>query len=224
MLHLPKRYPRVERDLIVEVHDDENAHLWAISYADFLMALLSFFIVFFSMDEGEQGKVMLMLTKELSQSNDKANLKSDGYSNKMLPEVKTAVLVNALKDFPLQIKSDDRVLSLHFPENIFTSGNYQIAKADSVIIDSVLQKLVPYKDKIKISFEGHTDDIPSHRRIQSLVVDNFLLSSLRASTTLLRARDAGFDEKTLFIKASSSHTRNSRSVSMHIFVNAGDAP
>lgn len=219
-----KRYPRVERDTIIEVHDDENAHLWAISYADFLMALLSFFILFFSMDESGQGKIMLLLTKEFSQSGAQTSQKLNGHTDSSLKKVKTSLLVNALKDFQLQIKSDDKSLSIDFPENIFERGSYKITKDESTLLKRVLEKLLPYQNQIKISFEGHTDDTPSQRRIQSLVVDNFLLSSLRASATLFEARELGFNEKQLFIQASSSHARNSRSVSLHIFVNAEGAP
>lgn len=224
MQQLSKRYPRVERDESIEVHDDENAHLWAISYADFLMALLSFFILFFSMDENGQGKIMLLLTKEFSQSGAQISQKLDGNTDSSLKKVKTSLLVNALKDFQLQVKSDDQSLTIDFPENIFERGGYKIAKEDSALLKKVLEKLLPYQNQIKISFEGHTDDTPSQRRVQSLVVDNFLLSSLRASTTLFKARELGFDEKQLFIQASSSHARNSRSVSIHVFVNAEGSP
>lgn len=58
---------RIERDAEeISVHEDENAHLWAVSYSDFLMALLAFFILFFSIDPVEKDKLILNLAKDFS--------------------------------------------------------------------------------------------------------------------------------------------------------------
>lgn len=47
------RLPRVERT-DDEFHVEEGGELWAVSYADFLMVLLSFFVIFYSSDKNNQ--------------------------------------------------------------------------------------------------------------------------------------------------------------------------
>ena len=51
------RLPRVERARAIHL-EDETSHLWAVSYADFLMVLLSFFIIFFSLDKKTKDSVI----------------------------------------------------------------------------------------------------------------------------------------------------------------------
>ncbi|RYZ61654.1 MAG: hypothetical protein EOP09_19695, partial [Proteobacteria bacterium] len=63
-----KRYARVERDEVSGVHEDENQHLWAVSYSDFLMALLAFFILFFSTETPERQKLILELAGQFKGS------------------------------------------------------------------------------------------------------------------------------------------------------------
>ena len=70
-----KLLARVERDDEVTFHEDENAHLWAVSYSDFLMALLAFFILFFSMDDTKKDQLILNLAQEFST---KANMETGG--------------------------------------------------------------------------------------------------------------------------------------------------
>lgn len=209
-----KRYPRIDRDVSIDVHEDENANLWAISYADFLMALLSFFILFFSLDNSGQDKIIQLLNKEFSES------KQNNYSRQqsLAETTNTSDLFKALNNLPIKVQKTSSKLSIDFPDNIFPVGKHVTDAKNNEFIKTVLQKLLPYKEKINIYFEGHADTTPSHRKIQSIVVDNFVLSSLRAATALSAAKDLGYDEKTLFIQAASSHQRNSRSLSLHIFL------
>ena len=53
---------RVERPNLPQVQDD-STHLWAVSYADFLMVLLCFFILFFSVD-GPKGECYAVHRRE----------------------------------------------------------------------------------------------------------------------------------------------------------------
>lgn len=219
-----KRYPRIERDETIEVQEDENSHMWAVSYADFLMALLSFFILFFSIDEKSQNQLFMQLTKEFSDVAEKKagfgdlqNGRSISSKNSEL-QLDSMSLQEALKNLDVETHVDKNKFVVDFPKNFFGNGDYQIAAEQRKLVDLVLGKIKPFQKDIKIYFEGHTDDRPSHKKMNTLVVDNFLLSSLRASTALLAAKDNGFEEKNMYIQAASSHKRNTRSLSMHVLI------
>lgn len=53
----PRANYRIERSTTVEVSETDG-HLWAVSYSDLLMVLLSFFILFFSLDEKKTNEVI----------------------------------------------------------------------------------------------------------------------------------------------------------------------
>ncbi|MBY0316221.1 MAG: hypothetical protein K2Q26_11910 [Bdellovibrionales bacterium] len=209
------RYPRIERDEEISVHEDENAHLWAVSYSDFLMVLLCFFILFFSLDD--QKKNMLLVT--LAESfNGKKEHGSDnpGFAKEKTQARLPATFLETLKGLNVSINKDRESLILNFPENLFASGSHIISKENHLLIKDVLTKVYPHRLGLNLYFEGHTDNKPIHRKIQNVVVDNYLLSSLRASTALKEAREMGFPEAQMFIQATSSHSRNSRTLSLRI--------
>lgn len=217
-----KRYPRVERDLTVEVYEDENSHLWAVSYADFLMALLSFFILFFSIDEKGHNELFIQLAKEFT-TEDANSQKGNGRGLTSAPATtkqaeSSSTLQQALQALRLETKFEKNKLVVDFPKDFYSNGNYNLDASHKKLFQDVLQKIEPFKNKLKIYFEGHTDDIPSHKKVESLVVDNFLLSSLRASQALFLAREMGFAEEHMYIQASSSHKRNTRSISLHLIL------
>ncbi len=221
-----KRLPRIERDSPAEVPEDENAHLWAVSYSDFLMALLSFFILFFSMDDQSQSQLLVQLSEEFSNSADKTQLQSiekqrDPNSELRKDNISVQGLNSVFKELNLETDATHQRFIIDFPKDFFKNGQYAIPKKEETLVVTVLNKLKPYEKDIKIYFEGHTDDKPSHKKINTLVIDNFLLSSLRASNALLIAKNIGFQENNMFIQAASSHKRNTRSLSMHIVIDSG---
>jgi flagellar motor protein MotB len=218
----PKRYPRVERELPVEVYEDENSHLWAVSYADFLMALLSFFILFFSIDEKSHDQFFIQLAKEFSiEAPSEKNGTGRGLTStsKSMPDIqKSTSLQQALQSLNLKTTVEKNRLVVDFPQDFFLNGEYSIGQENKVFFNQVLKKIEPFKQDLKIYFEGHTDDKPSRKKVENLVVDNFLLSSLRASTALFLAKEIGFTEEQMYIQAASSHKRNTRSISMHLIM------
>lgn len=222
-MQFKKRYPRVEREVPVDVHEDENAHLWAISYSDFLMALLSFFILFFSMDDKKQSQLILTLADDFSQmggaKEDGAGKGTSGALASKDVETQKALpqgLDEVLKDLNVQMNKEEETLRIDFPADFFANGKYQINGSQNELMKKVLAKIKPYQNGIKLYFEGHTDSKPSQTKVNDIVIDNFLLSSLRASNALFKAREMGFDEKHMYIQAVSSNLRNTRSLSLRI--------
>lgn len=216
--HSP-RLPRVERDEVVELQEDENSHLWAVSYSDFLMALLSFFILFFSIDTPKRDQIIYNLASEFSASKQGAG--GFGSSNKdkgedgkdhRLP----ASFVDNLKDYNVSVDKDHEALIINFPDDLFKAGQHTMHSEKMAIITNCLKMLQPYNGKITLYFEGHTDDKPLRIHKNDIITDNFVLSSLRASSALGLAKKMGFEEKHMFTQASSSNLRNSRSLSIRI--------
>lgn len=209
------RYARIERDETVSVHEDENAHLWAVSYSDFLMVLLCFFVLFFSLDEKKQNMLLINLAENLN------GLPGQGSGSQLhSPERKLAQLpttfLESLQNLNISVNKDKESLIINFPENLFTSGSHLANKDNTHLINDVLGKIFPHKDTVNLYFEGHTDNKPIERHLQNVVVDNYLLSSLRASTALHLAKNMGFPEMQMYIQATSFNLRNSRTLSIRV--------
>jgi len=212
-----KKLPRVERDEMSHVSEDENQHLWAVSYSDFLMVLLSFFVLFFSAEAPQKQKLILELANHFS-SSDPANGSGDGNGtgpgsgNHRMP----ASVLASLKNLNVTVEKEKESLIINFPNDLYGPGQHKMDKKKLALIENFLNIIKPYKGNVLLYFEGHADDSPIHRHKNNIVVDNFVLSSLRASSALGLARDMGFSEKSMFIQAASSNLRNSRSLSIRI--------
>ena len=232
-----KKYARVEREEETVVHEDENAHLWAVSYSDFLMALLSFFILFFSMDKDKKESVLMNLTDSFTSAGAVAsngtgtgtgNGLSKGVAGGSIREMKEkeeeqinarripASVFKDMSNLEVSVDKDKQNIIINFPNDIYEPGKHTFQIQGSKTLTTFLTLIKPYDKKVKIYFEGHADNTPLKVHKNSIVTDNFVLSSLRATSALNIARDLGFTEKKLFIQAASSNTRNSRSLSIRI--------
>lgn len=210
-----KRLPRIERTDVVVVREDENANLWAVSYADFLMALLSFFVLFYSADPDKRENLIFNLSKQFSQYGGGAGeLQKVDRGPAQLSES----LVQAANRLNFKVERQGQILTLNFADNMYRPGRYDFPKKHEQELKEVLQLLKAHQGSINLYFEGHADNQPLIHHKTSVVKDNYILSSLRASTALKLASDMGIDENNMFIKASSSNTRNTRSLSIRIEV------
>jgi flagellar motor protein MotB len=212
-----RRLPRIERHDDVTLHEDENQHLWAVSYSDFLMALLSFFILFFSVDTPERAKLVMQIASQFHNTggisaSSTSGVEGLGGTHQRVP----ASLIQTFQQLHLKTEQDNEALVVDFPNNLFLPGEHIMASEQKNLVEAFLQKLKPYSQQINIYFEGHTDNAPLRRHKNAIVVDNYVLSSLRANSALSMARSLGFSEKNLFIQANSSNIRNSRSLSIRI--------
>lgn len=221
------RLPRIERDEPVFVHEDENAHLWAVSYADFLMALMSFFILFYSADPSNQKSIIFNLAKQfdskgksgLADSTGKTTGTGGGLAEVISDQVNDRLpssLSDSLSRFNVSLDKDHESLIINFADDMYSAGKHEIYKEQVSVLKEILEKIKPFSTSVNLYFEGHADSRPMNIHKTNIVVDNFVLSSLRASSALIIARDMGFEEKKLFIQAASSNIRNSRSLSIRI--------
>lgn len=213
-----KRLPRIERDEVAHVGEDENQHLWAVSYSDFLMVLLSFFILFFSAEAPQKKKLIMELATHFTEGNSGPGSGSgqgtgvgpDG--NRRMP----SGVFESLKGLNVTVDKEKESLIVNFPNDLYGPGKHRIEKDKLAMIENFLNIIKSYKGDVNLYFEGHADTAPLKIHRNEIVVDNFVLSSLRASSALGIAREMGFSEKNMFIQANSSNLRNSRSLSIRI--------
>ncbi len=213
------RLPRIERDEQILLREDENSHLWAVSYSDFLMALLSFFILFYASDPSGKKTLILNLASQFSTTKGTSDRGWGGKSGDGDANTSTrmpATLANAFQDLNIKTEVNNEIFIANFADNFFKPGQHIIDPHQKKQILTFLERIKPFQDKVDLYFEGHTDDKPLTVHKNDIIRDNFVLSSLRASSALLVAKQMGFDEKNLYIQADSSNTRNSRSLSIRI--------
>lgn len=212
-----RRLPRLDREIITEVHEDDNGHLWAVSYADFLMVLLSFFILFYSIDNKSRDSLILKLSQEFSKDAPKGSQSAGrGPSATSFTKQNHEDLFQSIQGLNLAVSKDHLSLVVDFPDDLFPTGRYKLTNKQTQTLTNLLEKLRPYDGKVNLYFEGHTDSAPLIVHRNELVTDNYMLSSLRAMIALNLAKTLNFDEKTLFMQANSSNIRNSRSLSIRI--------
>ncbi len=243
----PKRsLPRIDREETIEVHEDENAHLWAVSYADFLMALLSFFILFYSVDEQKRDSLILNISQQLAESTGataagagagagkgpgsgaglgagqgSGTAGSAEFASVDPEEIAKArhvprTLLQALESMDVKIDQEQEFLVVNFPDNMFSKGKYSIQKRNMALLAKFFEVAKPYNGSFNFYFEGHTDNSPLRRHKTRVLSDNYVLSSMRGFAALKEAKKAGFEPKYLFVQANSSNTRNSRSLSIRL--------
>ncbi len=219
---------RVTRKTIMDLKHSEG-HGWAVSYADLLMVLLSFFVLFFSLDDNPKG-AMAQLRMISMQINGKETLSSNG--GKGLPggpfeegdtdeevseETKRQIasLADSLKVEGLKLvpKGDRLIVALE--DSSFDSGEFRTNAKLKEQIASFSQKIMPYKDKVSVTIIGHTDDRPMAYRNEFLT-DNFDLSSMRALTVLKIILKDGFPKEQASARAAGSFERNSRSITFEV--------
>lgn len=213
-----KRLPRVEREEIVRVAEDDNQHLWAVSYSDFLMALLSFFILFFSVDAPERQSVILDLASTFQKGTVSAGSSGTAKTefSSLRPTRLDESLFQQLSELDVVVEKDRESLLVNFPDDFFNPGKHTVRKDQTPLITEFLKTLKPYDGKINIYFEGHTDSTPLNKAKNDIIVDNYVLSSLRASTILRMAQQVGLQSGGLYIEAAANNLRNTRSLSVRI--------
>lgn len=206
-----------------------DGHGWAVSYADMLMVLLSFFVLFFSLDDNPKGAreqlrmiSMAMNGKETLSSNGGKGLPGGPFEDgdtdeEVSEEVKREVasLANTMKIDGLQIVQRGDKLIVNLEDATFKSGEYRTNKKLQDQIEKFSEKLMVHKDKVSLTVIGHTDDRPMRAR-NELLQDNFDLSSIRALTVLKILVKEGFPKEQATARAASSFERNSRSITFEV--------
>ena len=235
---MPKkpRLPRVDREEDYHI-EDETAHLWAVSYADFLMVLLSFFIIFFSVDEKKQENVINRIVADIGNESEAKGAKGQkggqgvgqagkgpgqgkgtGHpktdSPRNIDSIQKEVLRDVLKNFKLTVEKKEKAIHLKFPDNIYPAGQIHLNNQNRKLLSLVLKKLMPFSNEIDLIFVGHTDSLPMRKNASKVITDNFSLSVIRATRALQLAIRAGYPVDRLAAKGSADKRRSTRTLTL----------
>lgn len=209
-------------------HSEE--HTWAVSYADFLMVLLSFFIIFFSQGEGTDN-VIFKITQELAKNSGQQGTSNQSSTAPTTPgnfsgqhpgagPVDRATLSNELKEefssFTFMDNEKEKALSILLPENIYNPGAFQLQEEAKIQFAGLVKRLLPFKEAITITITGHTDTSSVTPSKLKKFGDNTELSSLRAYYATKELIEQGFSEDQVRIKTLLKDQRNSRTLSTQI--------
>lgn len=205
-------------------------HTWAVSYADFLMVLLSFFIIFFSQGEGTDN-VIFKITQELGKNSGQQGSTNQSSTAPTTPgnfsgqhpgggPMDRAALSKDLKkefsNFTFMDNEKEKALSILLPENIYSSGAYQLQAEAKAQFADLVKRLLPFKNAITITITGHTDiSLVTQSKLKKFG-DNTELSSLRAYYATKELIEQGFSEDQVRIKTLLKEQRNSRTLSLQI--------
>lgn len=203
---------RVTRKTNIKI-DAGDGHGWAVSYADLLMVLLSFFVIFFSLSEENPDSVqdqlrmiaggMTGIPQKPSEIDKKAS--AEGMAD----------ITQALKIEGVNVSFKDGALLIDLQNGAFPSGHWQADKTLKGQVSTVLERLTPFKDKIMITVIGHADQKVMRKKNEYLT-DNFDLSSLRALNVLKFVIAQGIPATQASARAASSNDRDARSVTFEI--------
>jgi len=183
---------------------DETSNIWTVSYADFLMVLLTFFILFFFVNTQVKNSVVKSVASAFPQVKKEFNL---------IPK-KTITALD--QQFHLSSEVKDDTLILTFPDNSYEMGKIYLNDQIKGKLSNVLKVLEKNINKIEIIFVGHTDSVPVIQDKKNIVEDNYDLSVLRASKALQFALHEGILPSHVAAKGAAEVVRNSRTLSMII--------
>lgn len=183
---------KLSEKLHSENHEEHNDELWAISYGDMITLLLSFFVIYFSVDpkKGEMEKLDNHMISQFKTLDLKANKK---YSPTLEIDTKSkkvgeAPKFEALKNAKIT-KIDDRLLVTFESMSFFETAQTEPNKTGTITLQAFAEKFLPYAGLYKIGIKAFTDNRPVTNRHR--YKDNMELSALRALAALRVLQKAG---------------------------------
>lgn len=192
---------------------EEGDQSWAVSYADMLMVLLSFFILFFSVGEEKKAGVIQQIAE--------ATRKVSGYAvnpeqtGKDLSSFDSKGLMADLQDQKVvKTELNGERLIIYFADNLFESGRSVLTPEAAEQVRATLLKMKPYIGQIQLTIVGHSDEVRIRRDFEPYIHSNIDLSAIRASRGVGIAQKAGFSQRQVFIKGTANFVRNTRSLTL----------
>lgn len=226
------RHARIERPQAKAENFDDTSMLWAVSYADFLMVLLSFFIIFFSFEHSKNKDILnriIQSTKTIETGKRAPTAIGEGSSSGTgdggvvpgtLTQEQSEALVSQMGTLFKAFKTDQRKepvqLVIYMPDDSFRKGEVELSPEHRPEFKEAIENLKKFEKDISLTFVGHADKSPVMHLENRKFVDNFDLSALRATWALREAARLGLDPKNLQAKGVAENSRGSRTVSIVI--------
>jgi len=208
------------------LHADDSSHLWAISYADFLMVLLSFFVIFFSADDKKRENMIFQIVSELKIPHVQVagggvgraitSIGSDNLSDSL-----SAQLRKALSGRKVEINEGRDSVTINLPDDIYTVGGVNLNEESEATLLEILEKVQPDIQSVVIGFIGHTDSIPVDGSKHKVLNTNMDISVVRASKALMMGASFGLPVDHMYASGAAQNIRSTRSLSVVIKSAAG---
>lgn len=184
-----KRQLRAHHSNSESLHEDTEG-TWAVSYGDMVTLLLTFFIVFFSLDPNDE-KVEKRKTLNLALVNELQRLpanieKKSNSGDKLKLDTKIVKQLNGKVH-----EYGDRLL-VEFPEvSFFNSGDIVLTPQGAQSLRMFMKKYLPYAGQYKISIQAFTDSRKVQQKAGRRFKDNLELSALRAISAMRTLQKEG---------------------------------
>ncbi len=192
-------------------HDSEG---WAVSYSDLLMVLMSFFIIYFNIDGGDNTPLQ-KLAFELMEDK---SLKDQSFIVNPSREVAGNSLTEGL-NIGFNNKPTEKPIYKEFiidlPPNIYSVGNYELSNQAKEKLNKVFNLIEKYKADLDIYFIGHTDS-QKFKKNKEIINSNLILSSMRSARAVEYAIKNGFDENQVYVQGLKGRPRDTRSLSLRL--------
>lgn len=212
--------------------EDSLQFLWAVSYSDLLMVLLSFFIVYFSFSGQEKNSLIQRISVSIGAKGHSIGFGSKSGSAKEVGSyldsnldsaVFKGVVENLAKNFRV-IRNPDGVhaLDVDLSDELFEPGQFEIPGAGRTSIEELIRSVSPFKGKISLVFIGHSDQRPVLRHRSRLLDSNLILSSLRATRAVEYAIAQGWDSHFISTEGRAEFARGTRSLTVRILERNSD--
>lgn len=215
------RFPPV-RKVNHEMAEDALQHLWAISYCDLLMVLLTFFVMYFQFSDISLPKALEKAVKDLQQVEKYGETaKPQGVKGGASPKIGQGIpesLITKLQGAELGIdlvRTDNDVL-VNLPNDFYPSGQFKLNMRQKNELSKFLKILKPYSAELSLIFIGHTDTSPMVKKRGHIIDTNLALSTLRAVRAVEYALTEGFDPRWLATQGVGENDRNTRSLSIKL--------
>lgn len=213
----PTRNHRIDRDPPINHIEDDTGHLWAVSYADFLMVLLSFFILFFSVNDQEKD-VIVDIISSVKERGLGEGLGGVNNPTDIAPRRSPTDIVRDIEKElgQINIKFEEKSSSVVFDlqDDIYGLGSTRLSSVGQQSVKNLMDLLKPYQNEIDVVFVGHTDQLPVRSNRSRYLSSNFDLSALRASRAVSFAMGHGFPRERLFTHGAAFNVRDTKSLSV----------
>lgn len=228
-LKRPSRFHRLDRDPVKYHIEDDTGHLWAVSYADFLMVLLSFFILFFSVNSKDKNTIINIVAKVRERGLGAGNGGGGvgAVPNRQInsvtanPKAIAEAIRLRIQNLKFEVNDKDKTVTFMLDDEVFKPGGIVMSAQGTQDLSGLLDLLKPYANDVDLIFVGHTDPRPVRMNRIAAVENNFDLSALRASQAVKLAMKQGLPKESLFTHGSADNTRPTKSLSLVIVEKGG---
>lgn len=208
---------------------DESQFLWAVSYSDMLMVLLSFFVIYYNTSETKvtppPQEALQKIAVEVTKTSPTAVPADVSKSVEILAQEPVLLKNVADRLNPDQLKWVDsenhQTLTIYMPDNAYEVGSFELKgrhRAEFIHMIGIIQKVQKEQaGHIAVSVTGHNDDIPiSMRNETPIVSSNAVLAGLRATKAADFAVFLGLNRNYVKAESQQESARSTRSLTIRL--------